>query len=316
MWYIYPTQNWIDDVVKVINNRHLKPENSKFIIAFFSSMDNQFVDYFKNNKEQISSFSGRNVHIFTPLIYDKKVIADDEWRYMRNEFKSFGIPIKAEPTFIFFNLEKMKREIYEPRFFSGFVCNSFRNFPNKLKSAIDACVETDDIYVLSRELSEIFMSENIVLCDDIDHQFKRTIVERLPKMSLFISHSNFDKPFVRKLISELSNDESLKFWLDEKEILVGDDIQKSITSALNKCDILLLIISEHSIKSSWVNFEISQFMSTPQNKKIIPIVISPNQNFPEPINNMIKRLKYLDFAQENNWSINIEELKHVIGRSY
>ncbi len=314
MWYIHPTEKWIEDVIKVINERQLKPEDSKFIIAFFSSMDNEFVDYFKNNKNRISSFSGSNVHIFTPLIYDDNVIPDEEWRYMRNEFKSLGIPIKPEPTFVFFNLEKRNREHYEPKFFAGFICNSFNYFPNKLKNAIDICIEINNIQLLTKKLSEIFLVENIVPYDRVDYQFKQTITRKLPKSSLFISHSTLDKPFAKKLISELSNDDLIKFWIDEQEIVAGDDIQKTITSALQKSDFLLIIISENSTKSSWVNFEISQFMSIANGKNILPIVISKNQNFPEPIDNLIKRLKYLDFTEENNWSKNIIELKKAIAK--
>ena len=86
-----PTEQWIDEVVNVINENQLKPEESKFMMAFFSSMDSEFVEYFQNNKTQISSFSGHNFHIFTPLIYEDRVIPDEEWRKMRNEFKSFSI---------------------------------------------------------------------------------------------------------------------------------------------------------------------------------------------------------------------------------
>lgn len=315
MWHIHPTEKWIEEVIKVMNERQLKPEDSKFIIAFFSSMDNEFVDYFKNNKNQISSFSGRNVHIFTPLIYENNVIPDEEWRYMRNEFKSLGIPIKTEPTFVFFNLDKWNSEHYEPSFFAGFTCNTFNNFQNKMKNAIDICIELNDKRSLAQKLSEIFLSENIISNDRVDYQFKQTITRKLPKQTLFISHSTLDKPFVRKLVTELTKDDSVNFWIDEKEILAGADIQKTITSGLHKSDYLFIIISENSTKSSWVNFEIAQFISIADGKNIIPIVISKGHSFPEPIDNLIKRLKYLDFTDDDKWEKNLNELKQVINKN-
>jgi len=51
MWHIHPTEEWIDEVIKIMNDNSLRPEQSKFMIAFFSSMDNEFVDYFKDNKK-------------------------------------------------------------------------------------------------------------------------------------------------------------------------------------------------------------------------------------------------------------------------
>jgi hypothetical protein len=162
MWHIHPTEKWIDEVVRMMNEKQLKPENSRFMIAFFSSLDNDFVGYFKENKERISSFSGRNFHIFTPLIYEGNTIPDDEWRYMRNEFKSLGIPIQTDPTFIFFSLEGYTNARhhgnYYPEFFAGFSCKSFNDFPSKLKNAIDTCVDTEDTHYLSQKLSEIFLS--------------------------------------------------------------------------------------------------------------------------------------------------------------
>jgi hypothetical protein len=315
MWHIHPTEKWIDEVVKFMNEEQLKPEDSKFMIAFFSSMDNEFVDYFKNNQNRISSFSGRNFHIFTPLIYENDVIPDEHWRYMRNEFKALGIPVKTEPTFVFFNLGKWRYDHYEPSFFAGFACQSFKNFPNKLKNAIDACIEVNDTNLLARKLSEIFLSQNIIPFDQVDYQLKQTITRKLPKSTLFISHSSLDKPFVKKLVGELSKDDSIRFWIDEKDLLVGDDIQKTITSSLHDIDYLLIIISENSTTSSWVNFEISQFVAFAEGKNIIPVVISKGHRFPEPINNLITRLKYLDFTDETKWQSNIQELKQAITRN-
>jgi len=325
MWYIHPTEKWIEEVVRLMNERQLKPDNSMFMIAFFSSMDNDFVDYFKNNKNRISSFSGRNFHIFAPLIYEGNTIPDDDWRHMRNEFKSLGIPIKTDPTFIFFRLEgggipdsngTWATFSYYPEFFAGFTCSSFNNFPNKLKNAIDTCIETNSTHLLAEKLSEIFASENIIWHDRVNYQFKETITRKLPKSTLFISHSSLDKPFVRKLVEELLKEGSIKLWIDEKEILAADDIQKTITNALHsRSDFFLLVISENSTKSSWVQFEVSQFMAFAEGRNIIPIVISKGHSFPEPINNLITRLKYLDFTDETKWQTNIQELKQAITRN-
>lgn len=315
MWHFHPTEKWIEEVVRLMNEKQLKPENSKFMIAFFSSMDNEFVDYFKGNKDRISSFSGRNFHIFTPLIYEDNVIPDEDWRYMRNEFRTLGIPVNTEPTFVFFNLDKWRHDRFEPSFFAGFICKSFRNFPNKLKKAIDICIQLNDTHVLGQKLTEIFLSENIIPYDRVDYQFKQTITRKLPHSTLFISHSNVDKPFVRKLVSELSKDDSLTLWIDEKEILVGDDIQKIITKGLHDTDYLVIVISENSVKSSWVHLELSQFIGFMEGGNIIPIVLSKGHHFPEPIDNLIRRLKYLDFSDEAKWQENLQELKQVIMRN-
>lgn len=307
-----PTEQWIDEVVNVINENQLNPEESKFMMAFFSSMDSEFVEYFQKNKTQISAFSGHNFHIFTPLIYEDKVIPDEDWRRMRNEFKSFGIPVSTEPTFIFFNILKSKWDRYIPTFFAGFECKTFDEFPRKLKKAIDKSIEIKDTKRLVNKLSEIFLSKNIVPIDNIKDILKETISRKLPQAKIFISHSSIDKPFVHKLKEELSKDSSLKFWIDENEILSGDDIQKTISDSLKEMDYLLLVISENSTKSPWVNFEVSQFMGFAENKRIIPIILSKGQKFSEPIDNLIRRLNYLDFSDKKNWQKNITSIKFAL----
>ena len=318
MMYLAATEKWIEEVVRLMNERQLKPENSRFMIAFFSSMDNDFVSYFRDNKDRISSYSGRNFHIFTPLIYESYTIPDEQWRDMRNEFKHSGIPLTNDPTFVFFSLEgytSARHHGYHPEFFAGFACNSFTNFPSKLKNTIDACVESEHPHRLAEKLTEIFASENI-LWHEHGGKLGETISRHLPKSTLFISHSSLDKPFVRKLVDELSKDNSINVWIDEKELLAGDDIQQTITKTLRyESDFFLLVISENSTKSSWVQFEVSQFMGFAEGKNLVPIVISKEHSFPKPIDNLITRLKYLDFTDETKWQANIQELKQVIKKN-
>lgn len=61
-----------------------------------------------------------------------------------------------------------------------------------------------------------------------------------------------------------------------------------------------------------MNFEVSQFMGFAEGKNIIPIVISKGQKFSEPIDNLIRRLKYLDFSNDGNWDKNIETIKQAL----
>ncbi|WP_347396440.1 toll/interleukin-1 receptor domain-containing protein, partial [Parabacteroides leei] len=191
----------------------------------------------------------------------------------------------------------------------GFECKTFNEFPRKLKNAIDKSIETKDTKRLVNKLSDVFLSKNIIPIDKVNNILKETISRQLPQAKVFISHSSIDKPFVHELKEELSKDNSLKFWIDENEILAGDDIQKTISESLKEMDYLLLVISEHSTKSPWVNFEVSQFMGFAENNRIIPIILSKGQKFSEPIDNLIRRLNYLDFSDKKNWCKNITSIK-------
>jgi len=322
VFYIHPTEKWVDNVVQLMNEHQLSPDHARFMIAFFSSLDREYVEYFKSNKDQISSYSGKNFHIFTPLIYEGNTIPDDDWRHMRREFKSIGIPLESDPTFLFFSLEGggiprgnggWRTYEYHPEFLAGFASAMFGEFPTKLKRAIDACIDINHPYRLAQQLTEIFRTQNLIHHHRYP-QLSETISKRLPRSTVFVSHSSKDKAFVRRLVQNLAEDPSLRFWIDENEIQAGADVQRVITQSLRPTDTdwLLLVISEHSTESSWVSFEVSQFIGFGNGKNIIPVVLTKESRFPEPIDNLIRRLQYVDFSDETRWEHGVEQVKQVL----
>jgi TIR domain len=73
-------------------------------------------------------------------------------------------------------------------------------------------------------------------------------------ISVFISHSSKDKPFVRELADFLERDGEIKAWLDEREIAPGQNIVTRIADGLDS-DFILLILSPDSVDSNWVKEE-------------------------------------------------------------
>jgi tetratricopeptide (TPR) repeat protein len=73
-------------------------------------------------------------------------------------------------------------------------------------------------------------------------------------ISVFLSHSSKDKPFVRELADELGRDGQIKVWLDERDIAPGQNIAARIGEGLD-ADFILLILSPDSVESSWVKEE-------------------------------------------------------------
>ena len=70
------------------------------------------------------------------------------------------------------------------------------------------------------------------------------------KRIAFISHSSKDKPFIRKLVADLTA-EGVSVWLDEQRIRVGDSIPERIGQGLAESDIFLIALSENSVGSDW-----------------------------------------------------------------
>ena len=71
---------------------------------------------------------------------------------------------------------------------------------------------------------------------------------------LFISYSHADGAFVDKVESQL-NAKGIRFWRDVHEMKAGR-IETQIDRAINQNRTVLLVLSEHSIKSDWVEHEV------------------------------------------------------------
>jgi tetratricopeptide (TPR) repeat protein len=73
-------------------------------------------------------------------------------------------------------------------------------------------------------------------------------------VTVFLSHSRKDKPFVRELADFLVGDGQIKVWLDEREIAPGQNIVGEIAEGPDS-DFILLILSPDSVDSNWVKEE-------------------------------------------------------------
>lgn len=74
--------------------------------------------------------------------------------------------------------------------------------------------------------------------------------------SCFISYSHENKAFARKLHDSLQA-RGIRCWLDEHHLLPGDDIYHEVDRGIRLWDKMLLCCSESSLKSWWVDNEIS-----------------------------------------------------------
>jgi NAD-dependent SIR2 family protein deacetylase len=94
-------------------------------------------------------------------------------------------------------------------------------------------------------------------------------------MKVFISYSYQDRKFVNQLSERLQKD-GIKVWIDQKDLLVGDNIAERINDAINKTDYLIVVLSKNIAKSSWSAFELSATRLNEISKEqniILPVLI-------------------------------------------
>ncbi len=88
-------------------------------------------------------------------------------------------------------------------------------------------------------------------------------------MKVFISHSSDDKRFVRTLKADL-NENGINTWVDEDELLLGDSLAERLETSIDDTSHFLIVLSDSSINSFWVQKELKKVLST-LGKKIIPV---------------------------------------------
>jgi hypothetical protein len=74
-------------------------------------------------------------------------------------------------------------------------------------------------------------------------------------MRIFFSHSSRDKPLIREIQENLP--QHVRAWIDERELLVGEDLKTSIRHAITlESDFVIIVIGPEAVRSKWVRREL------------------------------------------------------------
>jgi len=114
--------------------------------------------------------------------------------------------------------------------------------------------------------------------------------------SCFISYSNEDAIFVKKLRRDLMK-VGVRCWYAPEDIKIGDKFRQVIDDSIRQHDKLLIVFSENSLKSVWVEKEIeTAFEEERKQKKIL--------FFPIRIDNFV-----MDTNQ--SWAADVRKSRHI-----
>lgn len=94
-------------------------------------------------------------------------------------------------------------------------------------------------------------------------------------MKIFLSHGSKNKPLIREVKSYFP--EHIKLWIDEKDLLIGENINSSLREAIeSNSDYVIMFLDNYSIKSDWVKKELSWALShekTIGRTFVLPIIL-------------------------------------------
>lgn len=111
---------------------------------------------------------------------------------------------------------------------------------------------------------------------------------------IFISYSSEDEKFAMRLASDLE-ELGHQPWLDKWNIKVGESIPSKIEHGINEADYVAIILSPHSVKSTWVEREwkAKYWDEIEQSETLVlPILIQDCE-----IPTLLKTKRYADFRK-------------------
>jgi hypothetical protein len=111
---------------------------------------------------------------------------------------------------------------------------------------------------------------------------------------VFISYARGDEAVARELRASLPDIE-VSGWMDESDIAAGEAISKNIRESLRQASAVVVLVSDLSLKSPWVQFELGA--AEGMGKPIIPILIGP-KGVEQRLPDWLRGIAYID-AQAN-----------------
>ncbi|MBV9788426.1 MAG: toll/interleukin-1 receptor domain-containing protein [Chloroflexi bacterium] len=135
-----------------------------------------------------------------------------------------------------------------------------------------------------------------------------TRLGNIMKRNIFISYNHQDRDFVERLANDLRST-GLPVWWDQWEIKVGDSIIQKVSDGISDSAYLLAVLSPHSIRSQWVQREISSALmnqlSIEKNIVILPLLIADCE-----IPVLLREIKWADFRK--TYEIGLKSLLEVL----
>ncbi len=115
---------------------------------------------------------------------------------------------------------------------------------------------------------------------------------------IFISYSHADKDFAQRLADGLRS-RGIKIWLDEVSIEPGDNIVRSINEGIKASSHMLVVLSESSVQSNWVQEEWSAKYNEEVNRSSIMVIPTIIDNLsPDLIPPTLAGKKYVNFQND------------------
>ncbi len=178
----------------------------------------------------------------------------------------------------------------------------------------------DTIYLSHGNIPEVFLRDAGVPEALITYA-RSLIINPIDFYSCFISYSSKDEAFAQRLHADLQSN-NVRCWFAPHHMKTGDKIRNRIDESILIYDKLLLILSEHSVTSTWVEHEVEAAFDkerlarehqTPQTVlfpiKLDDAIMTMETGWPAKV----RRERYItDFRQWRQYDAYQQALEHLL----
>jgi hypothetical protein len=153
----------------------------------------------------------------------------------------------------------------------------------------------DTLYKSQGKIPEVFL-RGCGVPDQMIEYAKSLTATPTDYYSCFISYSNKDEDFAHRLHADLQAN-NFRCWYAPHDLKIGDKIRPVIDESIRVHDKLLLILSEHSVQSDWVEHEAEHALGLETERKkgvLFPI-----------------RLDAAVMDSKTGWAANVKRQRHI-----
>ena len=154
----------------------------------------------------------------------------------------------------------------------------------------------DTIYKSKGNMPEVFL-RGCGVPEDFIVYMKSLVGKPIEFHSCFISYSSQDDDFAQRLYADLQA-KNVRCWFAPEDIKIGDKFRMRIDEAIRIHDKLLLVLSESSVRSAWVEKEVETAFEKERRQDNKPVLF--------PI-----RLDYAVMKTDQAWAADIRRTRHV-----
>lgn len=153
----------------------------------------------------------------------------------------------------------------------------------------------DTIYLSKGNIPEEFL-RGAGVPDQFIAYVKALVGTAIEYYSAFISYSHNDEEFTRRLFADLQNN-NVRTWYAPEDLKIGEKFRQRIDESIRLHDKLLLVLSQDSVTSDWVEFEVEAALAKETEK-------GGDVLFPVRVDDAIMH-------SEKGWAAHIKRTRHI-----